>query len=96
MDPRTVKNYMRKVGDRIEFIVKSKVIRYKGVVKPLAMLFDIWDDGSGTKDLGVFLSYPNNDNVNAKYFLLCCTSLLDETNCTGDNQKKQFVLHCLV
>jgi hypothetical protein len=86
MDPRTIKNYMVKVGDRIEFIVKTKVIRHKGVVKPLAMLFDMWDDGSGTKDLGVFLSYPDKDNVNAEYFLLCCTPLLDETNCTGDNQ----------
>ena len=47
LDPRTIKKYMRKVEDRIELIVKTKIIRHKGVVKPLAMLFDMWDDGSG-------------------------------------------------
>ena len=86
LDPRTIKKYMRKVGDRIELFVKTKVIRHKGDVKPLAMLFDMWDDGSGTKELGVFLSYPDDDYVAAEYFLLCCTPLLDETNCNGDNQ----------
>lgn len=50
------------------------------------MLFDMWDDGSGTKELGVFLSYPDDDYVAAEYFLLCCTPLLDETNCNGNNQ----------
>ena len=50
------------------------------------MLFDMWDDGNGTKQLGVYLCYPDKDFEHPVYFLLCCTPLIDETNCTGNNQ----------
>ena len=87
LDPRTIKNYMHKVGAEIERIVSTSIIRNKnGVVVPLVMLFDMWDDGSGTKQLGVYLCYLDKGFEHPVYFLLCCTPLIDETNCTGDNQ----------
>jgi len=64
MDPRTIKNYMHKVGAEIERIVSTSIIRNKnGLVVPLVMLFDMWDDGSGTKQLGVYLCYPGSSYV---------------------------------
>ena len=50
MDPRTIKKFMHKYGVEIESIVSNFVITKKnGVVIPLVMLFDMWDDGNGTK-----------------------------------------------
>ena len=67
--------------------VSTTIIRNKnGLVVPLVMLFDMWDDGTGTKQLGVYLCYPDSSGDHPIYFLLCCTPLIDETNCTGDNQ----------
>jgi len=87
MDPRTIKNFMHKTGKEIERIVSTSIIRKKnGVIVPLVMLFDMWDDGNGTKQLGVFLCYPDKDFEQPVYFLLCCTPLIDETNSTGKNQ----------
>lgn len=34
----------------------------------------------------MYLCYPDKDYEGPVYFLLCCTPLIDETNCTGDNQ----------
>ena len=87
MDPRTIKNFMHKTGKEIESIVRTSVIRKKnGEVVPLVMLFDMWDDGNGTKQLGVYLCYPDKDFIHPVYYLLCCTPLIDETNSSGDNQ----------
>ena len=77
MDPRTIKNFMHKTGKEIERIVSTSIIRKKnGVVVPLVMLFDMWDDGNGTKQLGVYLFYPDKDFEHPVYFLLCCTQLI--------------------
>ena len=58
----------------------------EGKCKPLGLVFDLWDDGAGNKQIGVFLVMPDSVFKNPEYFLLCCTPLLDETTTTGDSQ----------
>lgn len=48
--------------------MSTSIIRKKNeVVVPLMILFDLWGDGNGTKQLGVFLCYP--DKISSILFI---------------------------
>lgn len=82
----TLRNTMIEVGLEIEKEFKIWVRDENNVVKPLVMMTDMWDDGAGHKQLGVFLLTPNQTFEQAEFFLLCLTPLLDESTSDGDSQ----------
>lgn len=78
----TLKKYMGRVALLVEQNLKQLVAKKQHI----GLIFDMWDDGAGTKQLGVFLCFPNIDYSVAQIWLLCLTPLQDETNSTGENQ----------
>ena len=59
---------------------KATAAKYRG------LMYDMWEDGSGTKLLGVFLVLPDTTYKKPEIYLLCLCPLEDETNSSGDNQ----------
>ena len=46
----------------------------------------MWEDGAGSKLLGVHLVFPDESYEKPEFNLLCMCPLDDETNSSGDNQ----------
>ena len=85
----------------------AKTIRHtkgpnKGQVKPFVLMLDMWDDGSGRKDIACWLVFENENyeeeeesdeiienevkTLPFKQYLLCLTPLLDASTSNGDSQ----------
>ena len=86
--PNTLKKYMIKTGLEVErqFALKVRGGDPNGKCKPLVMMIDLWDDGAGNKQLGVYLAMPDSSGKKAEYFLLCCTPLIDLTTTDANSQ----------